>query len=122
MSMISLQEHSFRISYGPGDDRLRNFYIPALKASVRYDRMMDYFSSHALAIAAAGVAHLIANGGAMRLLVGAQLDPKDVEAIKGGRIDEQVLKLTKDRVARRSPTGRSGDLARLAIQLFVHVM
>ncbi len=79
-----LSDCSFRLSYGPGDDRLHAFYIPALAASVRYDRMTGYFSSHALAIAAAGVAHLIANGGRMRLLVGAQLSREDVAAIEAG--------------------------------------
>jgi len=79
-----LCSQEFRLSYGPGDDRLHTFYIPALAASVRYDRMTGYFSSHALAIAAAGVAHLIANGGRMRLLVGAQLSREDVAAIEAG--------------------------------------
>ncbi len=89
--MPYLSDCSFRLSYGPGDDRLRTFYIPALAASVRYDRMTGYFSSHALAIAAAGVAHLIANGGRMRLLVGAQLSREDVEAIEAGyNLDDVV--------------------------------
>jgi len=79
-----LPDYSFRFSYGPGDDRLHAFYIPALKASVCYDRMTGYFSSHALAIAAAGVAHLITNGGRMRLLVGAQLSREAVAAIEAG--------------------------------------
>lgn len=81
----------FRLSYGPGDDRLRAFYIPALRASVRYDRMTGYFSSSALAVAAAGVAGLIANGGQMRLLVGAQLSPEDVEAIRQGHDLREVV-------------------------------
>ncbi len=82
--MAFLTDNAFRLSYGPGDDRLHTFYVPALAVSVRYDRMTGYFSSHALAIAAAGVAHLIANGGRMRLLVGAQLSREDVEAIEAG--------------------------------------
>ncbi len=82
--MPNLGMHCFQLSYGPSDDRLHGFYIPALKASVRYDRMTGFFTSSALAVAAAGVAHLIANGGRMRLLVGAQLAPQDVEAIREG--------------------------------------
>lgn len=81
---MTLRSCSFQLSYGPSEDRLHNFYIPALAASVRYDRMTGFFSSHALAIAAAGIAHLIANGGEMRLLVGAQLSPQDVAAIREG--------------------------------------
>ncbi|MBN1249307.1 MAG: DEAD/DEAH box helicase family protein [Anaerolineae bacterium] len=82
--MARLTDHTFQLAYGPGDARLTDFYIPALTASVRYERMTGYFSSHALAIAAAGVAHLIANGGRMRLLVGAQLSQEDVAAIQAG--------------------------------------
>jgi len=81
---MSLSSHHFQISYGPNDDRLHGFYIPALERSVRYDRSAGYFSSSALAIAAAGVVRLIANEGRMRLLVGAQLSEEDCEAIRRG--------------------------------------
>ena len=81
---MALHNLSFRLSYGPSDDRLHEFYVPALSASVHYDRMAGFFTSSALAVAAAGLAHLIANGGHMRLLVGAQLAPEDVEAIRQG--------------------------------------
>jgi len=53
---MSLRDHPFRIYYGPADDPLANFYLPALSASVRYDRSAGFFSSSALAVAAAGVA------------------------------------------------------------------
>jgi len=79
-----LSERLWKISYGPGDDRLHDFYIPALEASVRFDRTTGFFSSAALAIAAAGVARLIQNDGRMRLLCGAQLSEADVEAVKQG--------------------------------------
>ena len=71
--MTRLPDHDFRISYGPGDDRLGAFYIPALSSNVRYDWMAGYCSSHALAVAAAGIARLITNGGRMRPLVGARM-------------------------------------------------
>ncbi len=79
-----LPDHPFRIYYGPADNPLESFYIPALSASIRYDRSAGYFSSSALAVAAAGVARLIQSGGRMRLLVGAQLTRPDVEAIRRG--------------------------------------
>ncbi|MEI7988745.1 MAG: hypothetical protein WCI88_06875, partial [Chloroflexota bacterium] len=82
--MISLQRYLFKIFYSPADDPLHNFYIPALKASVCYDRSAGFFSSTALAVAAEGVAHLIQNGGKMRLLVGAELSEDDVAAIRSG--------------------------------------
>jgi hypothetical protein len=40
MTSATLRGLSFRLSYGPYDDRLHEFYIPALRASVRYDRIL----------------------------------------------------------------------------------
>ena len=68
--MPNLKAIAWKISYGPQDDRLRDFFIPALAASVRYDRAAGYFSSTMLAVAAAGVTKLILNGGKMRLCAG----------------------------------------------------
>lgn len=83
-TMNALKTLPFRIFYSPADNPLENFYIPALSASLRYDRSAGFFSSTALAVAAAGVARLIQNGGSMRLLVGADLSEQDVEAIQQG--------------------------------------
>jgi hypothetical protein len=88
---MELRDHPFQISYGPSDDRLHAFYIPALQASVRYDRMTGFFTSSALAIAAAGIAHLIAGAGHMRLLAGAQLQPEDVDAIREGHDLQEIV-------------------------------
>ncbi|MFH1931512.1 MAG: hypothetical protein ABIN18_08000 [Pseudomonadota bacterium] len=82
MSSPSLRDYDFKISYGPSDDRLHTFYIPALTRCLGYDRSAGFFSSSALAVAAAGVAHLIKNDVTMRLLVGADLNYQDVAAIK----------------------------------------
>ena len=89
--MPNLKSHPFKISYGPTDDRLRHFYIPALEGSIRFDRSTGFFSSAALAIAAAGIVRLIANGGKMRLLCGAQLSQDDVEAIRKGTEIREVV-------------------------------
>ncbi len=89
-----LRDYEFQISYGPADDRLHSFYIPALERSVRYDRSAGFFSSSALAVAAAGIARLIQNDGRMRLLVGAQLSEDDVAAIAAGHsLAERVANL-----------------------------
>src|ERR1700686_3333126 len=92
--MTNLRDLNLKISYGPSDDRLREFFIPAISASIRYDRAAGYFSSTMLAVAAAGVTKLIANGGKMRLLCGADLSENDVAAINEGHatLAEQVEK------------------------------
>jgi superfamily II DNA or RNA helicase len=99
----TLRECSFKISYGPADDRLNDFYVPALSVSVRYDRAAGFFSSTALSVAAQGIARLIQNGGRMRLLVGAELSEDDVEAIRKGtelaeRLSERLLASLTDPV------------------------
>lgn len=95
-----LRDYPFQISYGPADDRLHAFYLPALARSVRYDRSAGFFSSSALAVAAAGVARLILNGGRMRLLVGADLSPEDVAAVaRGHALAERLAALYLPRLA-----------------------
>jgi superfamily II DNA or RNA helicase len=91
MHITRLRAHPFQLSYGPADDRLHDFYIPALSCSLRYDRTAGFFSSSALAVAAAGVARLIARGGTMRLMVGAQLSEADVRAIERGQALDDVV-------------------------------
>jgi superfamily II DNA or RNA helicase len=76
------------------DDRVSRFYVPLLSRSVAYDRMAGYFTSSALTLAAAGLRHFLAGNGVMRLIVGAQLDPRDVRAIEGGEpLDEAVARV-----------------------------
>jgi len=53
---MSLRDHLFCIYYVPAADPLANFYVPALSASVRYDRSAGFFSSSALAVVAVRVA------------------------------------------------------------------
>ncbi len=98
--MGTLRDIPWKISYGPQDDRLQDFFIPALAASVRYDRAAGYFSSTMLAVAAAGVTKLILNGGKMRLLCGADLSEADVEAIRQGHamLEERLTERMKMRL------------------------
>lgn len=86
------RELDLRIAYTTADDPLRTFYIPVLSRAVRYDRAAGFFSSGALAVAAQGLAHLVANGGQMRLAVGAALSAEDVEAIRRGSDVEAVTR------------------------------
>jgi hypothetical protein len=93
---LSLKNCPFKINYGPQDDRVRDFDVPALSRSVSYERSFGFFSSTSLAIASRGVAHLIRNKGRMRLLVGAKLNEQDVKAIEkghdlAGRVSQSML-------------------------------
>jgi SNF2 family DNA or RNA helicase len=96
-----LRNHEWQSAYGPNDSPLESFYLPALSRAARYDRIAGFFSSYALAVAAQGLATLVARGGRMRLLVGAQLSAEDVDAILRGislqdRLAQQFLQLLND--------------------------
>lgn len=65
-------------------DILHEFYIPVLRRSVRYDRMAGYFSSSSLAASSQGFSAFVGKQGRIRLIVGADLAPTDVDAILKG--------------------------------------
>ena len=65
-------------------DILHDFYIPALRCSVHYDRVAGYFRSTSLAAASQGFSAFVGRQGRMRLIVGADLDPDDVRATLQG--------------------------------------
>ena len=91
----SLREYNWQSIYEsqPSEDvsyLIDEFYVPALERSNRYDRIAGYFDSGSLAAAANGIEAFVENDGTMRLVVGAQLQPKDrpvLEAIADGLKD-----------------------------------
>jgi len=99
-----LKEFPWRISYrtsalkpeGRSIDILHDFYIPALRRSVRYDRVAGYFRSTSLAAASQGFSAFVAREGQMRLIVGADLDLEDVRAILQGAEDRLVEMLISE--------------------------
>lgn len=66
------------------DDIIRDFYIPILQNSVKYDRAVGYFSSTALIDITKGISTLIRNNGKIRLIVSPNLSFEDIEAITVG--------------------------------------
>ncbi|MHC8441668.1 MAG: DEAD/DEAH box helicase family protein [Candidatus Eutrophobiaceae bacterium] len=73
------------------DNLIKDFYIPALSVSVRYDRAVGFFSSSMLSYAAQGIAALIENGGRMRLIFGGELDAQDSIALEKGYADKNLI-------------------------------
>lgn len=65
------------------------FFVPSLEQAILYRRSAGYFTSHGLALAARGVASLVARGGEMRLVVSPKLEPEDAEALQAA-IDQPV--------------------------------
>ena len=83
--MSLLPDYKWKLKYTPENGNLvQNFYVPALRCAIRYDRSTGFFSATALTLAARGIEGLVRNDGHMRLVVGCTLNEKEVEAIRKG--------------------------------------
>ena len=92
-----LRDRTWNLKYTPDDgDLVKLFYIPALEAAERYDRLTGYFNAHSLTLAARGIEGLVHNGGRMRLIAGCTLEPPEIEAIEKG---EQLRDLVEQHLA-----------------------
>ncbi len=84
-----LRDYAWRLSYstsahtpgGPPVNILHQFYLPALQRATQYDRVAGYFRSSSLAAASQGFSAFVNHGGHARMVVGADLDPDDVQTI-----------------------------------------
>lgn len=91
---MSFKDLTLSYSYETGDDDpVNDFYIPVLSESKSYDRIAGYFSSSSLAISARGIAHLINNGGKMRILASPNLSYKDLQTIE--KNSESLIKYSE---------------------------
>jgi SNF2 family DNA or RNA helicase len=84
-SFPSLRYCSWKISYSSDENNpVADFYIPALECAVQYDRKSGFFNSSILSKVARGLGAMLHNQGHMRLLMGCQFSPQDLQAIKQG--------------------------------------
>ena len=85
MSNKLLHEHPWKISYSSNThNTIADFYIPALECAVQYDRKAGFFSSAILSRVARGLGAMLYNEGKMRLIMGCQFSPEDLQAIQQG--------------------------------------
>ena len=81
----SLRDHGFPESFDTSEcDVVYHLYLPAMRAAVRYDRGVGYFTSGWLTCVAEGLAALAENGGRMRLITSPHLSAEDWSAVKQG--------------------------------------
>lgn len=66
------------------EDIANNFYIPALKEGISYDRAVGFFSSSIFSKISIGINELVKNGGKVRLIASPNLSQNDIQAIKLG--------------------------------------
>lgn len=72
------------------DNLLEDFYLPALKESLKYDRAVGFFSAAMLSYAAQGISALAERGGQMRLIFGGEIEEDDSAAIEAGYIQRKL--------------------------------
>ncbi|MFF0793289.1 DEAD/DEAH box helicase [Streptomyces spiralis] len=87
----SFRSVTLKAMYSPDDAPFETFYEPLLSRAVAYDRAVGYWSGAELQFAAQGTAYFIAGGGVMRLIVGAQLGKKDIDAVLSGTPLDDVV-------------------------------
>ena len=64
------------------DDILTDFLIPTLSNSIKYDRLVGFFSSSCLAVAARGILPFIKNQGKMRIITSPKFSQQDIIEIE----------------------------------------
>ncbi len=80
-----LSDRHWKIGYGSDEDNLiTDFYIPALECALQYDRKAGFFNSSILSRVARGLGALLENQGRMRLIMGCQFSPEDLQAVQQG--------------------------------------
>lgn len=73
------------------DDVPKEFYEPALKNAVLYQRAVGFFSSSSLSAIADGIEGLILNGGRIQLVASPKLSEEDIQAIKEGYEEREII-------------------------------
>jgi hypothetical protein len=80
-----LRDTSWKISYSSNThNTIADFYIPALESAIEYDRKSGFFSSAILSKVARGLGAMLHNQGKIRLMMGCQFSPQDLQAIEQG--------------------------------------
>jgi len=83
--MPHFQDKSWRISYSSDENNpIADFYIPALECAIQYDRKSGFFNSAILSRVARGLGAMLSSSGKIRLLMGCQFSPQDLQAIATG--------------------------------------
>src|ERR1041384_5035806 len=83
--MSGLASLPFKTDYRKGrDDIARDFYLPCMRTSSRYDRAVGFFNSAIYVIAWPSLRDFVARHGTMRLICSPILPPHDIEAIESG--------------------------------------
>lgn len=91
---MTLKQHDFPITIDTSSANIiADFFVPALNASIRYDRGVGYFSAGWLRLTAHGMVVFAGNGGRARWVTSPILDEDDWIALQQGAAARQDLAL-----------------------------
>jgi superfamily II DNA or RNA helicase len=105
-----LADIAFRTSYHKGQDDIANdFYLPAIRLAMEYDRAVGFFRSAAFIIAWPALREFVAHKGRIRILSSQVLARDDIDALDDGykaredaiitaRLQDEVATLLEDEV------------------------
>jgi superfamily II DNA or RNA helicase len=105
---MALKDYSWKPVYNTSENNFhREFFIPALERSIKYDRGVGYFTSGWIRNAAIGIAHFAKNGGRARWITSpilnqhdyrilAQVPPEQVESELARIMDLSVEELAQN--------------------------
>lgn len=83
--IMTLKDIKIKLTYRSGANNLiREFYIPCLKNSIKYDRAVGFFNSSIFEYIGEGLYPFIKNGGQIRLISGVELSENDINMIREG--------------------------------------
>ena len=83
--MPNFRSHYWSISYSSNENNpIADFYIPALECAIQYDRKSGFFGSAILSKVTRGLGAMLQNEGKIRLIMGCQFNPQDLETIQKG--------------------------------------
>lgn len=115
---MRLSDHPFRRAYHkPEDDIAGDFYLPAMSASIRYDRAVGFFSSTVFLLAWPSLKAFALAGGKMRLICSPVLSEQDHEAFRQGYSERAEAEAAEGIAASFQRMLNSSDLQKPAIVL-----
>lgn len=101
--MSGLATLTLRTSYHKARDDIANdFYLPAMRRAIKYDRAVAFFRSTIFVIAWPALREFVTHGGRIRILCSQVLSAEDIEALDAGyaaRVDEIVATRLRAEVA-----------------------
>lgn len=100
--MEELSSLQLQPSYHKGEDDIaKEFYLPCMERSIRYDRAIGFFKSSIYLIAWDSLREFVSNGGTMRIICSPVISDPDSQAIEKGykaRSDEEVATTLQDTI------------------------